>query len=358
MARGWRETSRLAWKTFSGRCEKVATLVVTDLFLSASALPTAALTAAVPPACRRGVTPPPELRVDGEDLVLDLPDWSPRRPARHLVPSLAALTPEQFSFRFELAVLSDGAWSDWAATTSIGRDAFPPMPSHVHGLDADIDQFTTSEPAESVRVRVRMRTGPDRFVATPWLVALSACDLAPIEAEEEEAPGKDIALTVPPDSQMEQTVHLRRRICSPTSLAMVLAYWGAKVEVAALADAMHHPGLDLYGVWPAAIRAAGCYGVAGYLLRFPGWSAAAWCLERGIPIIASVRYTEGELSGAAIAATEGHLLVLTGREGDDVLVNDPAAPTRGEVSRRYPLDEIRSVWLERSGVGYVLFRTV
>jgi hypothetical protein len=49
------------------------------------------------------------------------------------------------------------------------------------------------------------------------------------------------------------------------------------------------------------------------------------------------------------------LLVLTGYDGDDVFVNDPAAPRAAVVSRRYRLDELRRVWLDRSGIGYVLF---
>jgi Peptidase_C39 like family len=72
-------------------------------------------------------------------------------------------------------------------------------------------------------------------------------------------------------------------------------------------------------------------------------------------VIASVRYDAGELSGAAIAQTSGHLLVLTGYADGEVFVNDPAAPRAGEVARRYRLDELRRVWLARSGVGYVLF---
>jgi hypothetical protein len=116
-----------------------------------------------------------------------------------------------------------------------------------------------------------------------------------------------------------------------------------------------HRATDRYGVWPAAIRAAAARGVAGYLLRFPDWSAAAWCLARGIPIIASIRYAAGELTGAAVEATTGHLVVLTGYENGVVLVNDPAAPTGDTVPRRYRRDEVTRAWLERAGVGYVLF---
>jgi hypothetical protein len=138
---------------------------------------------------------------------------------------------------------------------------------------------------------------------------------------------------------------------------MVLGYYGRRVAVADLAREMFQPELDIYGVWPAAIRAAGRLGIGGYLLRFPDWGAAAWCLDRGMPVIASVRYGPGELSDAAIAETTGHLLVLTGYAGDDVFVNDPAAPRASEVARRYRLDELRRVWLTRSGIGYVLFGT-
>jgi hypothetical protein len=119
---------------------------------------------------------------------------------------------------------------------------------------------------------------------------------------------------------------------------------------------MFHPALDLYGVWPAAIRAAARRGVLGYLLRFPDWASAAWCLAHGLPIIASVRYAEGELRGAAVSASPGHLLVLTGYEDGVVLVNDPAASAAAAVPRRYALGDLVRVWLARGGVGYVLFR--
>jgi hypothetical protein len=165
-----------------------------------------------------------------------------------------------------------------------------------------------------------------------------------------------VRLAVPAVSQMVAESSIRLRICSPASVAMVLGYWGAPVDVVGLAAEMFHPVLDRYGVWPAAVRAAARRGMAGYLLRFPDWASTAWCLARGIPIIASVGYARDELTGAAIPATTGHLLVLTGWEGDDILVNDPAAPTVDTVARRYRRRQLTRAWLERVGVGYVLFR--
>ena len=75
-----------------------------------------------------------------------------------------------------------------------------------------------------------------------------------------------------------------------------------------------------------------------------------------MPIVASVRYAAGELTGAALPQTTGHLLVITGYEGEAVLVNDPVAPTAATVARRYRLDEVVQIWLGRAGVGYVLFK--
>ena len=65
-----------------------------------------------------------------------------------------------------------------------------------------------------------------------------------------------VRLVVPALSQMEEDAAIRHRVCSPTCVAMVLAYHGRPVAVADLAREMFQPELDIYGVWPAAIRAA------------------------------------------------------------------------------------------------------
>jgi hypothetical protein len=240
------------------------------------------------------------------------------------------------------------------AGAPLGEARFAPLGGRADGLTAEIDEFVADAPAAAVRVRLRVRVDDrDAPFQAPWLVSLSAWDgslPAPGAAPSRGA----VRLAVPALSQMDADEAIRMRICSPVSVAMVLAYWSARVEVATMAREIFHSGLDRYGVWPAAIRAAGRYGVAGYLLRFPDWPSAAWCLEQGLPVIASVRYGAGELEGAAIPETTGHLLVLTGYEDDAVLVNDPAAAAAATVARRYRLDQLCRVWLERTGVGYVL----
>src|SRR2546425_13097085 len=105
---------------------------------------------------------------------------------------------------------------------------------------------------------------------------------------------------------MDADEAIRMRICSPASVAMVLAYWSARVEVASLARDIFHPGLDRYGVWPAAIRAAGRYGVAGHLLSFPDSASGGRGATQGRPVMPPAKHAAGQLAGAAVPRATEH----------------------------------------------------
>jgi hypothetical protein len=329
--------------------------MTTALRIAASGIPPSVLTDAVPPVCRRGVEVLAPLAVEeaGGEVVMAGPEW-PVNGATSFVPSLAALTSVPFGVRLELSVRAAGAWSPFAAGVGLGGAGFAPLaPSD--GVEVDVDVFSTRAPAEAVRLRLRVRADEaPALLAGRWMLTLSASDGVPARS----VPGPAspaLRLEVPSRSQMDADQAIASRVCSPTCVAMVLDYWRRPTALASLAAEMFHPGVDLYGVWPAAILAAGRRGLAGYLLRFPDWPAAAWCLGRGLPIVASVRYAAGELTGAAVTQTPGHLIVLTGWTGEEVLVNDPAASGVPAVPRRYRRDELARVWLERTGIGYVIF---
>jgi len=325
--------------------------MLSDLLMIVSGPRAAGVLDFVPPSVRRPVLSPHQIRRDGADVVVECPPLVSRQPGRHFVPSFSALTTADYSFRFEAAPPETSA--DWVGTTTIGAATFASIPSASPTLRSDIDLFLAGAALPGLRLRLRLRASdPEVILASRWTVTLSVCDgVAP---DGPPSPGHGSArIAVPALSQFEQEDALRDRVCSPTSVAMVLGWWARATTVGDLAAEMFHPGLGLYGVWLPAVRAAARRGVPGYLLRFPDWAAAAWCLEHGLPIVASVRYEAGELTGAAIGRTPGHLLVLTGFDGDHVLVNDPAAGTGATVGRRYRLDEVWRVWLNRVGVGYV-----
>jgi hypothetical protein len=345
--------------------------VITDLFTITSGIDEATVARVVPPACRRQPSLPPVVTGSEGELLVESPEWRPRVPSRHLVPALSVLSEVAYSARFELSGWASGTWSPWVATATIGQErsstASRPRsahcgrprsssvsPAYSSALTCDIDEYTAAVPLERLRLRIRIRADDGRAIAAaPWMATLSACDLGPVASDIAAPPTP--RLSVPAVSQMDTPPEIALRICSPASVAMVLDYWGAPTPLLPLAADVFHAETDRYGVWPAAIHAAGRRGVAGYLLRFPDWSSAAWCLERKLPIIASVRYGPGELADAAIPETSGHLIVLTGSDADHVFVNDPVAPTVATVPRRYRLDELQHAWLDHTGIGYVLF---
>ena len=323
----------------------------TDLFVLAHGVDDALVDRVVPPACRTKVVRAGPPASSDREWVIEAGPWELRHPARHFVPALSLLSSSVAVFRTELSVRRDGQWSAWVAGDPIGGDGFTTVLPNVPALACDVDVFTTPAPVDRVALRVRVRTPAAR--STPWLVTLSACDLAPLERATR--PAGSVRIAVPARSQMVEREEIRRRICSPTSVAMVLEYCGRRVDTAVVAADVLHAASDRYGVWPAAVAGAARHGVAGYLLRFPDWASAAWCLAAGLPIVASVRYRVGELPGAAMHDTDGHLVVITGEDGDVVLLNDPAADTPADVPRRVPRAALEHVWLERAGVGYVFF---
>jgi len=163
-------------------------------------------------------------------------------------------------------------------------------------------------------------------------------------------------LPVPFRSQRAVAPDLAPRICSPTSLAMVMQYRGVSVPTETVAAACYDPTHDIYGNWPRNIQAAYVFGVPGYLARFSDLNAAADLVAAGQPLIISIRFSRpGALRGAPYPTTDGHLLVCCGFDANgDVHVNDPAAATDQEGCTTYHRQEVEEAWLRGGGVAYVL----
>ena len=170
----------------------------------------------------------------------------------------------------------------------------------------------------------------------------------------------DRPLPVPFRSQKSEDPDIAGRICSPTSLAMVMEYRGVARSTAEVAAACYDPTHAIYGNWPRNVQAAYSFGIPGYLTRFSDWGDVERMIAGGQPLIISIRVkSEGDLPGAPYRTTEGHLLVLTGFEGEDgVRVNDPAALKREQGQLTYRRAELEQVWMRGAGgVAYVLLPT-
>jgi hypothetical protein len=144
------------------------------------------------------------------------------------------------------------------------------------------------------------------------------------------------------------------RICSPTSVAMVLGAIGTRATAAEVAAAAYCAEHDRYGVWPAGVWAASRRGALGYVVAIGSWECARELLARGIPLVLSEAHGPGGLPGSPLPETDGHLLVLRGLRGGRALVNDPAAPSADGVPMEYDLGDLGRAWLGHGGIAYVL----
>lgn len=158
--------------------------------------------------------------------------------------------------------------------------------------------------------------------------------------------------------------------CSPACVSMVLAHWlpdstACEPRVRAAVNGVYDHVYRGYGNWPFntayAFHTAYAAGVdvAAYVMRLPDLAAAEAWLAAGVPLILSYGWRPGDLTGAPLASSRGHLVVLTGfdRRGDPV-VHDPAAPSNETVRRTYRRDQIERLWLSHSaGTTYAIHPT-
>ena len=106
------------------------------------------------------------------------------------------------------------------------------------------------------------------------------------------------------------------------------------------------------GNWPFNTAYAGQHGLTAYVSRMSSLAQVERWIEAGIPVVASVAWSPGQLGNASVPSTDGHLLVIVGfTASGDAVVNDPAADPRLGLSVRrvYPRSQLERIWLAASG---------
>ena len=237
----------------------------------------------------------------------------------------------------------------------------------------DVDTWKTVRGLKSWQVRVVLarRAGT---TARPSLDTVGAVASAlPTTTPKVSAPGSGagIVLDVPRYSQMIHKGHYPQwgnggeAWCSPTSTSMVLAYYRKLPKASAYAwvGSKHtdpwvdHAARMTYdhdydgtGNWPFNTAYAAPLAGKAFVTRLRSLREAERFIKAGIPLVASVTFGKGELDGAPISSTNGHLMVIAGftRSGD-VVVNDPASSTRSGVRRTYDRAQFERAWLPTSG---------
>ena len=217
-----------------------------------------------------------------------------------------------------------------------------------------VDVLQLERPMNRTRLRLTATgTGSERVRV--HRTALCLTDRRRLHDLDPGAHAGPVALDVPARSQRVEEASLASRICSPTSVAMVLEAHGVALPTAEVAALLYDADHDLYGNWPRSVQGAFTLGVPGTLVRLSSWRAVEHFLRNGVPLVISIGADEGELRGAPYPRTSGHLLVIRGLTADgDVLVNDPAAPTVDGVPRTYHREDLEGCWMRRGGVAYAI----
>jgi hypothetical protein len=123
-----------------------------------------------------------------------------------------------------------------------------------------------------------------------------------------------------------------------------------------VARAVYDYGYHGAGNWAFNTAFAADLTGEAFVTRLANLREAERFIAVGIPLVASISFSRGQLTGAPISATAGHLVVITGfTSNGNVVVNDPAAPTDASVRRVYDRAQFERVWLGRSsGTVYVV----
>ncbi len=303
-----------------------------------------------------------------------------------LIPSWSAVTPHGSSISVEMQATPDGRrqtrwWSfgQWAdVDTYIGRR------SQSGQLDADgrvsVDTFFAgATPQRAYRLRVTLQRA-DASIATPRLRAIGAvvsdAPATPAPRFPSAHTGIVRDLAVP---SLSQEVHAGEypqydgggeAWCSPTSVSMILGFWGrgpAADELAGIPYAdpqVDHAARYTYdasyrgtGNWSFNTAYAARYGLRAFVTQLRSLAEAESFIAAGIPLVASITVGPNALPGFLFGqGTDGHILVIRGfTASGDVIANDPAATSNARVRRVYDRAAFERSWLLGSyGVVYVL----
>ena len=295
-----------------------------------------------------------------------------------LIPSWNAETPPGtwIEVRLRANIGEAGHWTRWYEMGSWASDAGPERRTSVKGQrDSDgrvsTDTLVLTPPANAYQLGLILRFDsqatarsdgqPASGVATPAVSLAAVLASTPSETARTVASDQAVWGTTLPVPERSQMVYANGGPvwCSPTSTSMVMAYWSERLgepalnrpvpEVAAAVyDTIYHGN----GNWPFNTAFAGQHGLTAYVSRMSSLAQIEQWIAAGIPVVASLAWSPGELGNAAVPSTDGHLLVIVGftPEGDAV-VNDPAAdPRRGlSVRRVYPRAQLEQLWLTHSG---------
>ncbi|GAC1419986.1 MAG: peptidase C39 family protein [Candidatus Velthaea sp.] len=159
-------------------------------------------------------------------------------------------------------------------------------------------------------------------------------------------------LEVPALSQYVADRPTERGWCSPTTLAMLLAFWGSPRPLADVVRSVYDEAYGGTGNWAFNMAYASSLGYRATVVHLEGLAHASQFVAAGVPLALSYSWNGNELPGAPLDHSDGHLAVLRGftRHGHPQL-NDPAQP---DILTTYDRSALERVWRAHGGVAYAV----
>ena len=274
-------------------------------------------------------------------------------PFSSLFISLNADFPQDSFVLLEVQVRARQKWSPFYKLALLSdklKTSFPPQADGFARVETD--ELVLSVPAQAYRYRVQLS-------GKAQLKNLNVCLVKePFLYDEKRAaklPAGTREIGVCPISQMTQKLADRRRICSPTSLCMALNSVGISCTLPEVLNGVFDPVANIYGNWLFNVVYAGQKGAEAYVRRFGTLTELDEFITPTGCVLASIAFDKGELSGAPLDNTPGHLVLVRGWKDGQILVADPAAPEEKTVFRSYDARAFARAWLKnKKGISYIV----
>lgn len=295
----------------------------------------------------------------------------------HLIPSWHATTPAGTWLQLHVRAKLPSGWTGWYRLPIWSSDASTlkrhsvKLPADATG-GVDVDTFFLKSPqtASAYQLSVTLfSTSPTVSPALHMVAAVASRD-AKIYPQSPPNPAVwGTALPVPGRSQALPEYKDKgfggggEVWCSPTSTSMVMEYWSQVLASAPLNLGVPEAAAGCFdwvydgtGNWPFNTAFASQYGLFGLVTRLYSMTEAEAWIQAGVPLIISISFKAGELPGAPITKTNGHLIVVRGFDKNgDVLVNDPAARDNAATLLTYPRAALEAAWTHSHRTAYIVF---
>lgn len=213
----------------------------------------------------------------------------------------------------------------------------------------DQDTFKTKQGADAIELRATLKGG-----AKLTALGVTAFASGELTSAVVTAPAAPVQIPVPYRTQRKADPELAPRVCGPTSLSMALQFHGVDLptnSVAALAK--DPPGQIQYGNWSYLAATAAELGMDTEVRAMEGLDDVVVELKAGHPVIMALAFGAGELKGAPISKTSGHLVLARGFDKDgNIYVNDPAGHDASDGQVLYRKADLARAW--KRGIGIVI----